>query len=140
MVICNHRSLILASETASDHPRAVVVLMSGGGSSLFELPQAPLTLHELQTINGLLLKSGADITELNAVRKHLSAVKGGQLARHVIEGLPNMEGTARDSVLISLVLSDVIGDPLDVIASGPTVPDTSTYADVSHVTPVRTSS
>jgi len=102
--------------------------MSGGGSSLFELPQTPIGLHELQTINGLLLKSGADITELNAVRKHLSAVKGGQLARHVIEG------KSRDSVLISLVLSDVIGDPLDVIASGPTVPDTSTYADVSHVT------
>lgn len=100
----------------------VLCLVSGGGSALFVSPCEGITLGEKQTVTDLLLKSGADITELNAVRKHLSRVKGGRLAE-----------IAAPAEIISLMISDVIGDRLDVIASGPTAPDSSTFQDALNV-------
>jgi len=100
----------------------VITLISGGGSALMPYPAKEISLDDLQSITGSLLKAGATINELNAVRKHLSAFKGGQLARHC--------SPAR---VISLILSDVIGDPLDIIASGPTAPDTSSFVDAKMV-------
>src|SRR5205823_855559 len=97
---------------------AVLFLVSGGGSALTPAPVRPITLAEKQETTRLLLGAGATINELNAVRKHLSLFKGGQLAR-----------AAAPATLISLILSDVIGDPLDVIASGPTAPDPTTFAE-----------
>ena len=96
----------------------VICLLSGGGSSLLIDAPAGCSLEDLQQFFGLLLASGADIAEINTVRKHLSAVKGGGLAR-----------AAFPARVVSLILSDVIGDPLDVIASGPTVADPTTFAD-----------
>ncbi len=96
----------------------VFCLISGGGSALSPAPADGVTLGDKQDITRRLLDCGATIHEINAVRKHLSRIKGGRLA-----------GLARPSSLISLILSDVIGDDLDTIASGPTVPDTSTYYD-----------
>jgi len=93
-------------------------LLSGGGSALMPLPADGVTLEEKQAVTGRLLRCGATINEINAIRKHISRVKGGRLAR-----------LASPARLVNLVLSDVIGDPLDVIASGPTVPDESTYSD-----------
>jgi glycerate 2-kinase len=92
--------------------------ISGGGSALLTLPAPGITLADLQTLTDQLLRAGATINELNAVRKHLSQIKGGGLAR-----------MAAPATVISLILSDVVGDPLDVIASGPTAPDPTTYAD-----------
>lgn len=100
----------------------VLVLISGGGSALTPAPAPPVTLAEKQRLTRLLLNAGATIGELNAVRKHLSALKGGQLAR-----------AAAPARVVALVLSDVVGDPLDVIASGPTVPDPTTFADALAV-------
>ena len=100
----------------------VIALISGGGSALMPLPAEGLDLDDLQYVTDKLLRAGASINELNAVRKHLSAFKGGQLARHC--------SPAR---VLSLILSDVIGDPLDTIASGPTAPDDSTYSDALGV-------
>ncbi len=95
----------------------VICLISGGASALTPLPSAPMTLAEKQATTRLLLDCGADIKEINTVRKHLSDFKGGQLAR-----------LAAPATLVSLMLSDVIGDPLDAIGSGPTVADTTTFA------------
>ena len=100
----------------------VLALLSGGASALLADPAEPLTLADLQETTGLLLRSGASIVELNAVRKHLSILKGGQLAR-----------LAAPATVVSLILSDVVGDPLDVIASGPTAPDPTTFADAWSV-------
>jgi glycerate 2-kinase len=100
----------------------VLCLISGGGSALLAAPAEGITLDEKRTTTRLLLDSGADITEMNTVRKHLSRVKGGRLAE-----------SAGAAPLISLVLSDVVGDPLEVIASGPTAPDPSTYAEAVAV-------
>ena len=100
----------------------VICLISGGGSALLPAPAAPVTLAEKQAITRLLLNCGADIREINAVRKHISAIKGGQLAR-----------LAFPATVISLLLSDVIGDPLDVIGSGPTVADASTFSDAQQI-------
>ena len=100
----------------------VVFLVSGGGSALTPAPVRPITLAEKQETTRLLLGAGATINELNAVRKHLSLFKGGQFAR-----------AAAPAPLIALILSDVIGDPLDVIASGPTAPDPTTFADALMV-------
>jgi hydroxypyruvate reductase len=100
----------------------VICLLSGGGSALLPLPCEGITLAEKQATTQRLLDCGATINEINTVRKHISAVKGGQLAR-----------VAYPATLITLVLSDVIGDPLDVIASGPTVADSSTFADVAAI-------
>lgn len=105
--------------TAND---LVIALISGGGSALvIDLPSG-CTLEELQSCFDVLLRCGASIEEINTVRKHLSGVKGGQLAKAVYP--------AR---LMSLILSDVIGDPLDVIASGPTVADPTTFTDAWYV-------
>ena len=100
----------------------VVVLLSGGGSALLVAPADGISLDDKQITTNALLASGATIHEINAVRKHLSRVKGGQLAR-----------ACAPAIVVTLALSDVIGDPLDVIASGPTVADTSTYADALAV-------
>ena len=100
----------------------VVFLLSGGGSALLPSPAPGLTLDDKQRLTQLLLESGADIREINSIRKHISAVKGGQLAR-----------LAFPSTLVSLILSDVIGDRLDSIASGPTVPDGTTFADCLQI-------
>jgi glycerate 2-kinase len=100
----------------------VLTLISGGGSALFVSPHPLITLAEKQKTTDLLLKAGADIHELNTVRKHLSRVKGGRLAE-----------TIQPATCISLILSDVIGDPLDVIASGPTAPDPTTFRDALDV-------
>ena len=109
---------ILALTEAASADDLVIALISGGGSALLVAPAPGLTLADLQRMTELLLASGAAIDEINCLRKHCSAVKGGQLAR-----------AAAPATLISLVLSDVVGSPLDVIASGPTVPDASTWAD-----------
>ena len=93
-------------------------LLSGGGSALLPAPVAGITLEDKQQITRLLHACGATINEMNCVRKHLSAIKGGQLAQ-AFDARP----------LFSLIISDVIGDPLDVIASGPTAPDSTTFAD-----------
>lgn len=100
----------------------VLVLISGGGSALLTLPAQGVSLADLMEANELLLRSGANIQEINAVRKHLSQVKGGQLARR-----------AAPAQLLSLILSDVPGDPLDAIASGPTSPDPTTFQDAAEV-------
>jgi glycerate 2-kinase len=97
-------------------------LFSGGGSALLPMPAMGLTLAEKQKTIKALLECGASIHEINSVRKHLSAIKGGQLAQ--------MTYPAK---LIALILSDVVGDDLDVIASGPTVPDSSTFADALSI-------
>ncbi len=100
----------------------VICLISGGGSALLtDLPEGLLP-EELYIVNNLLTKCGASINEINSVRKHLSGIKGGQLARIV-----------HPARLLTLIISDVIGNPLDVIASGPTVPDTSTFEDAVSV-------
>jgi len=95
----------------------VLCLISGGGSALLPAPAAPITLAEKQETTKLLLACGATIHEINPVRKHLSTLKGGQLAR-----------LAHPATVVTLMLSDVIGDNFDVIGSGPTAPDESTYA------------
>ena len=100
----------------------VICLISGGGSALLTLPMPGLDLADLQALTGALLRSGATINELNTVRKHWSRIKGGNLAR-----------LAAPATLVTLILSDVVGDPLDVIASGPTVPDPATVADAQAV-------
>jgi len=100
----------------------VICLISGGGSALLPLPAGNLTLEDKQAVTKSLLECGADIHEINSIRKRISAVKGGRLAEHVYP-----------STLISLILSDVIGDDLDVIASGPTVPDTHTFHDCRNI-------
>ena len=100
----------------------VLVLISGGGSALLTLPGPGLTLEDKQATVRALLKSGATIGEMNTVRKHLSAIKGGRLAI-----------AAAPARLVTLAISDVPGDHLSVIASGPTVPDTSSFADARAV-------
>ncbi len=108
--------LALATEATADD--LVIALLSGGGSALLVSPAEGLTLADKQGLSKALLACGASINEMNTLRKHCSALKGGGLARAVAP-----------ATLITLVLSDVIGSPLDVIASGPTVPDSSTWAD-----------
>jgi hydroxypyruvate reductase len=100
----------------------VLALITGGGSALLELPAGSLTLEDLQATTQALLASGADITEMNAVRRHLSQVKGGRLAQ-----------AAHPARLVTLAVSDVIGDPPESISSGPTAPDPSTFADAWRV-------
>lgn len=100
----------------------VICLISGGGSALLTAPAPGISLHDLQTLTQLLLASGANINEINALRKHLDQVKGGQLAR-----------MAYPAHLATLIVSDVVGNPLDVIASGPTVSDGTTFSDAYAV-------
>ena len=106
----------------ADRDTLVLCLISGGASALLPLPASPVTLAEKQATTALLLASGADIHEINAVRKHLSSLKGGQLAR-----------LAAPASVETLLLSDVVGDDLDVIGSGPTAPDSSTFASAVGV-------
>jgi glycerate 2-kinase len=99
----------------------VIAVLSGGGSALMPLPAKGITLKDKQDATSALLASGATIHEINAARKHLSAVKGGQLVRHT------------GARMLSLVLSDVVGDDMAVIASGPTFPDSTTFSDAWQV-------
>ena len=110
------RILDLASGAGADD--LVLCLISGGGSALMPLPAAGLSLDDKQAVNRALLRSGADIAEMNCVRKHLSAIKGGRLA-----------AAAAPARLVTLLISDVPGDDPSVIASGPTVADPTTAAD-----------
>jgi len=110
---------LLKGLTSSD---IVLCLISGGGSALWPAPAEAITLEEKQKVTSLLLRAGADIREINAVRKHLSDLKGGQLAKW-----------AAPAHVIALIMSDVIGDPLDFIASGPTAPDTTSFSDAIAV-------
>jgi glycerate 2-kinase len=96
----------------------IICLISGGGSALMTLPVEGINLADVKSLTDTLLRCGATINEINAVRKHLSQIKGGNLARLVYP-----------AEIVSLILSDVVGNPLDVIASGPTVPDPTTFAD-----------
>src|SRR3989442_1712835 len=104
----------------------LLFLVSGGGWGRTPGPTPPVTLAEKQAVTRLLLASGASINELNAVRKHLSRFKGGQLAR-----------AAAPAPILTLALSDVIGDPLDVIASGPTAPDPTPFAEALAILDAR---
>lgn len=110
------RILDLAAGAGADD--LVLCLISGGGSALMPLPVAGLGLDDKQAVNRALLRSGADIAEMNCVRKHLSAIKGGRLA-----------AAAAPARLVTLLISDVPGDDPSVIASGPTVADPTTTAD-----------
>ena len=96
----------------------IICLISGGGSALLPLPVEGISLEEKQETTSLLLGCGATIQEINAIRKHISRIKGGRLAE-----------ASWPARLVTLILSDVVSDPLDVIASGPTVPDESTFED-----------
>ena len=100
----------------------IICLISGGGSALLTLPKQGISIKDISRTSELLITSGASIDEINAVRKHLSQVKGGQLAART-----------HPARLVSLIISDVVGDRLDVIASGPTAPDMSTYSDAIGV-------
>jgi glycerate-2-kinase len=112
--------LVLAKEANEDD--LVITLISGGGSSLMPLPRNGISLQNKRELTDRLLKSGASITDINAVRKHLSAFKGGWLAKK-----------AYPATILNLVLSDVVGDSLESIASGPTVPDSTTFADARRI-------
>lgn len=122
------RDGVMAAERVVEVVRAareedlVLCLISGGGSALLCLPAEGLALEDKVATTDLLLRSGATIGEVNAVRKHLSAVKGGQLAR-----------VAYPARVVGLVVSDVLGNPLDAIASGPLSPDPTTYEDAVRV-------
>ncbi|MFQ6075166.1 MAG: glycerate kinase [Candidatus Bathyarchaeia archaeon] len=100
----------------------VICLISGGGSALLPMPQTGISLEEKQSVTSLLLKCGATIDEVNVVRKHISGIKGGRLA-----------SLTYPASLLCLILSDVVGDPLTSIASGPTVPDPSTYSEAVEI-------
>ena len=112
----------IASDAGPDD--LIVCLISGGASALLPLPAPPITLAEKQAVTQLLLHCGANIHEMNCVRKHLSLIKGGHLAR-----------LAYPATLLTLILSDVIGDDLDVIGSGPTAPDPTTFRDAPGLRP-----
>jgi len=113
---------IQAALTGLDGDDIVLVLLSGGGSALATLPVEGVSLEEMRQMTGVLLRAGVTITELNSVRKHLDRIKGGGLLR-----------MAAPAQVVALVLSDVVGNPLDVIASGPAYPDDSTYADALQI-------
>jgi glycerate 2-kinase len=111
---------ILEKATGND---MVFTLISGGGSALMPLPIEGISLQEKQKITSGLLSSGASIDEINTVRKHLSAIKGGRLAKALRKGV----------TLVSLILSDVVSDRIEIIASGPTAPDKSTFSDAKSI-------
>jgi hydroxypyruvate reductase len=114
-----HITELLQPLTAED---LVIAVISGGASALLELPVAGVSLADMQVLTEALLRAGATINQFNAVRKHLSQVKGGNLAR-----------LAAPATMIGLIVSDVVGSPLDVIGSGPGAPDTSTFATAWQV-------
>ncbi|MBW2600227.1 MAG: glycerate-2-kinase family protein, partial [Deltaproteobacteria bacterium] len=100
----------------------VLCVISGGGSALLPMPVSGISLHDKQKTTQALLDCGADIHEINTIRKHISGIKGGRLAEATFP-----------ATLVTLILSDVTGDDLDVIASGPTVPDRSTFTDCMEI-------
>ncbi|MEM1547004.1 MAG: glycerate kinase [Candidatus Methanomethylicia archaeon] len=110
----------LAGKAGSDD--LIICLISGGGSSLMTIPRQGVSLDDKRRITEMLLRSGANINEINTIRKHLSNFKGGMLAKE-----------AYPATLVSLILSDVVGDRLDVIASGPTVPDPTTFIEAINI-------
>ena len=112
--------LRLARDAGPDD--VALCLLSGGGSALLPAPAEGISLADKLAVTKLLHHCGATINEMNAVRKHLSAIKGGRLAQ-----------AFAGKALCSLIISDVIGDLLDVIASGPTAPDPTTFADVLEI-------
>ena len=122
-VAAARHALQVAARAANDD--ALMVLLSGGASALMALPAADIALGDKQDTVRRLLKAGATIHELNTVRKHLSAIKGGRLA------------SVTAARVITLVISDVVGDDLSVIGSGPTMPDPSTFADALRVLDTR---
>jgi glycerate 2-kinase len=113
---------MLAMADAAGPDDMVLALLSGGGSSLLSLPPPGLSVADLAAVNGTLLRSGVDIAAINTVRKHLSAVSGGRLA-----------AAAYPAEVVTLVISDVPGDDPAVVASGPTLPDPTTFADAAAV-------
>ncbi|MCW4028414.1 MAG: glycerate kinase [Candidatus Bathyarchaeota archaeon] len=115
------KQMLKLAEKATEND-LVICLISGGGSSLLCCPRNGISLKDKQELTSALLRSGATINEINSVRKHLSGFKGGWLAKK-----------AYPATIISIILSDVVGDPLDVIASGPTVADVTTFADAKSV-------
>ena len=115
------RRMLELAERAGENA-LVICLISGGGSALLVSPVEGITLADKQQLTQALLRCGATINEINSLRKHLSYMKGGNLAR-----------IAYPARIAALILSDVVGNPLDVIASGPTVPDTSTFAEAYDV-------
>ncbi|MGE5262334.1 MAG: glycerate kinase type-2 family protein [Acidobacteriota bacterium] len=122
-VLGARRILELLDQTGIDD--LVICLISGGGSAILELPVAGVSLEDLRQMTDVLLRSGATINQVNTLRRHISQVKGGQLARR------------SRAPIISLILSDVIGSPLDTIASGPTAPDATTFADALRIVEQR---
>lgn len=114
----------MASSLGADD--LLLCLISGGGSALMTLPPEGISLEHVRQTTDLLLRAGATIQELNCVRKHLDRLKGGRLAR-----------AAAPARVLALVLSDVIGDPLDVIASGPVSPDSTTFGDAIRILEAR---
>lgn len=114
------RMLAIAKQAEEDD--LVICLISGGGSSLMPLPRGKISIEDKRKVTDALLKCGATINEINTVRKHISEFKGGWLAKK-----------AYPATILNLILSDVLGDPLDFIASGPTVPDSTTFGDAVRV-------
>ena len=115
------RSMLKMLEQAKEDD-LIICLISGGGSSLMPLPRGEISISNKREITNALLKCGATINEINTVRKHISDFKGGWLAKK-----------AYPATILNLILSDVVGDPLDFIASGPTVPDSTTFNDAIKV-------
>jgi len=114
------RILEIAEQAETDD--LIICLISGGGSSLMPLPRGLISIADKKALTDALLKSGATINEINTVRKHISDIKGGWLAKK-----------AYPATILNLILSDVVGDPLDFIASGPTVPDSTAFSDAVEV-------
>jgi len=115
------RSMLKMLEQAKEDD-LIICLISGGGSSLMPLPRGGISISDKREITNALLKCGATINEINTVRKHISDFKGGWLAKK-----------AYPATILNLILSDVVGDPLDFIASGPTVPDSTTFNDAVKI-------
>ncbi|MBS3789475.1 MAG: DUF4147 domain-containing protein [Candidatus Thermoplasmatota archaeon] len=113
----------LLSKVEGKENALFIFLVSGGGSALFTSPSKDITLSEIKDLNRLLIKSGADIHEINVVRKHVSRVKGGRFGNFC----------SQRGDIVSLIISDVVGDDLSVVASGPTYPDDSTYKDAEEI-------
>ena len=113
--------IVELAQSADEHD-LVICLISGGGSALLPLPVEGVSLADKQAMSDVLIRSGATINQINTVRKHVSQAKGGRLAEF-----------AAPAQVLTLVLSDVVGNPLDFIASGPTVPDSTTFADALAV-------
>ncbi|MGR9114461.1 MAG: glycerate kinase type-2 family protein [Gammaproteobacteria bacterium] len=122
----NAAHVIAERARLADRNELVLILVSGGGSALIPSPQPPVTLKEKITTTDLLLSCGATINQINCVRKHLSGLKGGGLAR-----------LTAPADLHALILSDVLGDDVSTIASGPTVPDATTFAEALRVLRTR---